>query len=68
MGIGSNPPDRIEVDSVPVARLDRVPLAGSVLEPPPPFRDVGAVLGVPSPVFSLDEVETLPEVRQKDSA
>jgi hypothetical protein len=40
---------------MPIASLHRVPLAGSVLPPPTPFRDVGAVLGVPGLV--LDEPE-----------
>ena len=38
-----------------VARLHGVPLAGTVLEPPPPDGGVGAVLGVARPVLGLDE-------------
>jgi hypothetical protein len=41
----ANPLDRIQVGPVPVARLDGVPLAGGILEPPTPLGDVGAVLG-----------------------
>jgi hypothetical protein len=37
--------------------LDRMPLACGILEPPSPFRDVGAVLGVSGLV--LDEPEAL---------
>jgi hypothetical protein len=51
----TDPLDGIQVGTVPVASIDRVPLAGPVLEPPPPFRDVGAVLGVSGLV--LDEPE-----------
>ena len=47
-----------------IARLDRVPLTRSVLEPPPPLGRVRAVLGVASSVFSLDETEALWESRQ----
>ena len=49
--------DRIQVRPVTVAGLDRVPLAGPVLEPASPFRDVGTMLGVPGLV--LDEPEAL---------
>jgi hypothetical protein len=44
---------------VPVAGFDRVPLAGSVLEPPTPYREVGAMLGVAGPILRLDESEAL---------
>ena len=36
-----------------VAGFDRVPLAGPILEPTPPFRRVRAVLGVPSAALQL---------------
>jgi len=39
---------------VPVARLDRVPLAGSVLEPTTPLRDVRAALSMAGPTLGLD--------------
>jgi hypothetical protein len=42
---------------VTVASLYRVPLAGGVLEPPTPFRDVGTVLGVPGPILGQDQPE-----------
>ncbi len=42
-----------------IARFDRVPLAGSVLEPPSPFGDVGAVLSMARPIIGLDESEAL---------
>ena len=44
---------------MPVAGFDGVPLAGPILEPPPPLGDVGAVLGVPSPVLGADQPEAL---------
>ena len=48
----------VEVGSVPVARLDGVPVACVVLEPTVPLGDVRTVLGVPGPVlFGLDHPE-----------
>jgi hypothetical protein len=46
-----------------VARLDCVPLAGSVLKPSTPLRDIRAVLGMPRSVLGLDQPEAL--LRQK---
>jgi hypothetical protein len=42
----TNPLDHIEVCPVAVACLDRVPLAGIVLEPTTPVGQIWAVLGV----------------------
>jgi len=48
----------IEVRPVAVTGLDRVPLAGTILEPPTPYRDVRAVLGMPGAILGLDHPET----------
>jgi len=48
---------------VPVARLHRVPLAGTVLEPASPFGHIRAVLGMAGTVLGLDHPEAL--VRQE---
>jgi hypothetical protein len=42
------------VGPVPVARLNRVPLAGPVLEPSTPFGQIRAVLGMAGAVLGLD--------------
>jgi hypothetical protein len=42
---------------VPIARFYRVPLAGSVLKPPTPLREIRAVLSVASPVLGHDHAE-----------
>ena len=52
-----DPLDRVQVRPVAVAGLDRVPLAGPILEPPSPFGDVGTVLGVSSPVLGMNQPE-----------
>jgi hypothetical protein len=54
-----NPQDRIQFNPVPIARLDRVPLAGPVLEASPPLGQVRAVLGVAGAVTGLDHPEAL---------
>lgn len=41
------------------ARLDRVPLAGAVLESPSPFGQIRAVLRVARAVIRLDQPEAL---------
>ena len=56
-GRRSDPLDRVQVGPVAAARLDRVPLAGGVLEPSSPFGDERAVLGMPGPVLGVDETE-----------
>lgn len=61
-GLGAespNPPGRDKVGPVAVARLDRVPPTGGVLEPHPPLGEVGTVLGVPGAVLGVDEPEAL---------
>jgi hypothetical protein len=49
-----NPLDRIQIGAASVARLHRVPFAGSVLEPSTPHGEVRAVLGVARTVLGLD--------------
>jgi hypothetical protein len=44
---------------VSIAGFDRMPLASSVLEPTSPLGNVGAMLGVASPILGLDEPEAL---------
>ena len=52
---GRDPPYGVQVGPVAIACLDRVPLAGPILGPHTPFRDVRAVLGMAGVV--LDEPE-----------
>jgi hypothetical protein len=40
-----------------VTSLNGAPLAGPVLEPPTPVREIGTVLDVPGPVLSVDQAE-----------
>ena len=67
--LSPDPLNGVQISSVPIARLDGVPLTGAVLEPAPPDQGVGAMLGVPRLVLGLDEPEALAgDVRQKASA
>ena len=63
----SNSLDRIQVSPMPVARLDRVPLAGTILEPAPPLGQVRAMLGMASSV-GLDHPEAWFDRRQEQLA
>src|ERR1035441_315241 len=55
----TDPPHGIQIRPVTVTRLDRVPLAGPVLEPPTPLGHIGTVLGVAGPVLGLDHPEAM---------
>jgi hypothetical protein len=56
----SDPLDGVEVRSMALAGLDRVPLAHLVLEPTPPFDQERTVLGVAGPILGLDQPEATP--------
>ena len=62
----NDPLHSIQISSVPITRLDRVPLAGTVLEATPPLGQVWALLGVAGAVAGLDHPEA--PVRQEAEA